>query len=86
MLKLLKVPETATEINQADFLVGLARIEKRALMTFVSKLYQAEERRHREPEQREEDKLVRDTLLRSAAEVAIKDPDLSMEQAKQLIK
>ena len=50
MLKLLKVPDTATEINQADFLVGLARIEKRALMTFVSKLYQAEERRLREPE------------------------------------
>ena len=39
MLKLLKVPDTATEINQADFLVGLARIEKRAMMTFVSKLY-----------------------------------------------
>ena len=55
-------------------------------MTFVSKLYQAEERRHREPEQQQEDRLVRDALLKSAAEVAIKDPDLSMDQAKQLIK
>lgn len=85
MLQLLKVQDTEVEISQADFLVGLARLEKRALLTFVSKIYQAEERRHRQPEERQEDRLVRDTLLKSAAEVAVKDPELSLDQAKKLI-
>ena len=56
------------------------------MFTFVSKLYQAEERRHREPELKNDDRLVRDTLLKSAVEVAVGDPDLSAEHAKSLLK
>ena len=56
------------------------------MFTFVSKLYQAEERRHREPELKGEDRLVRDTVLKSAVEVALTDPDLTIEHAKSLIK
>ena len=55
MLKLLKTPDSAIEISQSDFLVGLARLEKRAMLTFVSKLYQAEERRHRQPDELKDD-------------------------------
>ena len=62
MLTLLRLSDTE-EISQADYLVGLARLEKRAMFTFVSKIYQAEERRHRMPELKEEDRLVRDTAL-----------------------
>ena len=64
MLKLLKTPDTDIQISQPDFLIGLARLEKRAMLTFVSKLYQAEERRHRQPEDCKDDKLVRDALLK----------------------
>ena len=85
MLKLLRLQD-AQELTQADFLVGLARLEKRAMFTFVSKLYQAEEKRHREPELRNEDRLVRDTALKSAVEVALVDPNLSIEHAKALMK
>ena len=80
MIKLLRF-EDATKLQQGDFLVGLARLEKRAMFTFVSKLYQAEERRHREPDIKNEDRLVRDTVLKSAVEVAIKDADLKVEHA-----
>ena len=38
MIKLLRLEE-AKQIKQTDFLVGLARLEKRAMFTFVSKLY-----------------------------------------------
>ena len=51
------------------------------MFTFVSKLYQAEERRHREPDLKNEDRLVRDTVLKSTVEVAIKDADLKVEHA-----
>ena len=56
------------------------------MFTFVSKLYQAEERRHRQPNDKGEDRLVRDTMLKSAVEVALSDPNLSIEHAKTLIK
>ena len=38
MLTLLRLSDTE-EISQADYLVGLARLEKRAMFTFVSKIY-----------------------------------------------
>lgn len=85
MIKLLKLEGNKT-ISQVDFLVGLARLEKRAMFTFVSKIYQAEERRHREPELQNEDRLVRDTVLKSAVEVALTDPELKLEHAKALLK
>ena len=85
MINLLQLAD-AQKLSQADFLVGLARLEKRAMFTFVSKLYQAEERRHREPDLKTPDRLVRDTLLKSAVEVALTDPNLTIEHAKSLIK
>ena len=85
MLTLLRLSETE-EISQADFLVGLARLEKRAVFTWVSKLYQAEERRHRAPELRDEDRLVRDAALQSAVQLALADPDVTADQAKALVK
>ena len=38
MITLLRLSDEQ-EISQADFLVGLARLEKRAMFTFVSKIY-----------------------------------------------
>ena len=84
MLALLRLSDSE-EITQADFLVGLARLEKRAMFTFVSKLYQTEERRHREPEINEADRLVRDAALQSTVKAAIADPSLTVEHAKSLI-
>ena len=42
----MKIPEDANEISQDVFDLGMARIEKRSILTFVSKLYQNEERRY----------------------------------------
>ena len=56
------------------------------MFTFVSKLYQAEESRHRKPELQGEDRLVRDAVLKSTVEVALSDPNLTIEHAKSLIK
>ena len=62
MLTLLRLSDTES-ISQTDYLVGLARLEKRAMFTFVSKIYQAEERRHRVLDQTQGDRLVRDEVL-----------------------
>lgn len=42
----MKIPEDVNEISQDVFDLGMARIEKRSILTFVSKLYQNEERRY----------------------------------------
>jgi hypothetical protein len=39
LLSLMKIPENVNEITQEMFDLGMARIEKRSIMTFVSKLY-----------------------------------------------
>ena len=85
MITLLRLSDEQ-EISQADFLVGLARLEKRAMFTFVSKIYQAEERRHRLPELRAGDRLVRDTALQATVATAVADPELTLEHAKALLK
>ena len=85
MLTLLRYSE-AESIAQTDYLVGLARLEKRAMFTFVSKIYQVEERRHRILEEREGDKLVRDDVLQEAVKTAIADPETTMDQAKALLR
>ena len=56
------------------------------MFTFVSKIYQTEERRHRKPELKEEDRLVRDTALQAAVHTALADPGLTLEHAKALMK
>ena len=85
MLTLLRYSE-AESIPQTDYLVGLARLEKRAMFTFVSKIYQVEERRHRILEEKEGDKLVRDDVLQEAVKTAIADPETTMDQAKALLR
>ena len=39
LLSLMKIPENVNEITQEMFDLGMARIEKRSIMTFVSKLF-----------------------------------------------
>ena len=56
------------------------------MFTFVSKIYQVEERRHRILEEREGDKLVRDDVLQEAVKTAIADPETTMDQAKALLR
>ena len=85
MLTLLRLSDSEA-ISQTDYLVGLARLEKRAMFTFVSKLYQVEERRHRIFEEREGDKLVRDEVLQETVKTAIADPDLTIDHAKSLLR
>ena len=85
MLTLLRLSDTES-ISQTDYLVGLARLEKRAMFTFVSKIYQAEERRHRVLDQTQGDRLVRDEVLQEAVKTAVADPDLTMDQAKALMR
>ena len=56
------------------------------MFTFVSKIYQAEERRHRQPELKEGDRLVRDTALQATVQAAVADPDLTVDHARALLK
>ena len=56
------------------------------MFTFVSKLYQVEERRHRIFEEREGDKLVRDEVLQETVKTAIADPELTIDHAKALLR
>ena len=64
--------------------MGAARMEKRSLMTFISKLYQNEERRFNKITKKTED-FVPDFALNQSAEAAINDDELTVEEAKKLI-
>jgi len=59
-------------------------MEKRSLMTFISKLYQNEERRFNKITKKTED-FVPDFVLNQSAEAAINDDELTVEEAKKLI-
>ena len=84
LLILLKLKD-ATEISNIQFELGMARLEKRTLFTFVSSLYQSQERRLVIQEQQTEAKYIPDQILKTTAKAALDDPNLTVEQAKALI-
>jgi hypothetical protein len=72
LLHLVKHQE-GTPLNTTDFHVGVTRLEKRALFTFASKLYQEEEVRLRGLSIQNQEPFVPDFALRQSVETAITD-------------
>ena len=56
----------------------MARLEKRTLMTFVSKLYQQEERRYNTFAEKKEE-YVPDAMLMQSAKTAVDDEELTVD-------
>ena len=73
--------EEGQPLNTTDFHIGITRLEKRALLTFTSKLFQEEEVRLRgmvtniEP-------MVPDYALKTAVATAIDDEELQVSDAR----
>lgn len=82
LLKQKDVPQITT----IQFELGMARLEKRTLFTFVSSLYQSQERRLVIQEQDAAKVYIPDQNLMTTAEAALEDPELNGDQAKTLIK
>jgi len=74
----------STNLVELDFLMGVMRLEKRALLNFTSQLFQEEEERLRGMVTKTTN-FVPDGALKQALATAIDDEDLSVGDAKALL-
>lgn len=84
LLALIKVAPGQEKVQERDFFVGIARLEKRTLFTFVSQLYQQQERKLVGASQPSV-QFVPDFALHGAVQTAISDPELQVDDAKRLL-
>jgi hypothetical protein len=78
-------------LAQNTFKLAMARLEKRSLLTFVSKIYQKEAMYLSDdlPETLKAtqiDLYKEDFKLKESVALAVNDPDLSVDRAKELLK
>ncbi len=59
----MKIPEDCENLSQDKFELGMARLEKRTLMTFISHLYRQEERRYNLFSEKQEEYVPDEMLL-----------------------
>lgn len=84
LLALIKHQE-GQPLNTTDFQIGVCRLEKRALFTFTSKLYQDEELRLRGLVTKTQP-FVPDHKLHIAVATAVDDDNLQVSDAKNLLR